>query len=236
VYVRPHRLAGDLVQDPHVIARHGKAGRSCLGREVLEASEVAGDGPAGLGLPPVVYHRLAQQLCSPVVGVGVEALARQEKSFKVGEIVCLQILSVGIFALDRSECCRRGEESLHLVLRYHPPESARVRGAHRLSFVHDRGSALQQGPIDDVGMTHHPAHVRGGPEDISSIDAVDVFHRPVQRHRVASVVPHDALGHAGGARGVEDVEGVCGFHRHARGGLRFLFQFRPVEIARRQEV
>jgi hypothetical protein len=43
---------------------------------------------------------------------------------------------------------------------------------------------------------------------VARLDVVDVGHRPPQRHGVAAVVAHDALGPPGRARGVEHVERV----------------------------
>ena len=64
-------------------------------------------------------------------------------------------------------------------------------------------------------MADHPADVGGGPEHLAGIDAVDVLHRPFERDHVAAIVAHDALGLAGRAGGVEDVERVGGGERHA---------------------
>ena len=92
---------------------------------------------------------------------------------------------------------------------------------------------MQQRRVDDVGMADHPAHVRGGPVDLAGIDVVDRLHRPLQRHGVAAVVAHHALGLAGGAGGVEDIEGIGGGQRHAVVGLGRLHGLGPVEVAAR---
>ena len=108
----------------------------------------------------------------------------------------------------------------HLVLRDHPPERAGVGRADRLALVEDRRAAVQQRRVDDVGVADHPADVGGRPEHLARLDAVDVLHRPVERDGVAAVVAHDALGLAGRARGVEDVERIGRRDRHAVGRLR----------------
>ena len=71
------------------------------------------------------------------------------------------------------------------------------------------------GAVDDVGMADHPADVGGRPEDLAGLDAELVPHRPFERDHVAAIVAHDALGLAGRAGGVEDVERIGGGDRHA---------------------
>ncbi|HEY5656524.1 MAG TPA: AMP-binding protein, partial [Myxococcota bacterium] len=62
------------------------------------------------------------------------------------------------------------------------------------------------------------------------LDAVDMPHAPLERHRVPAVVAHDALRHARGARGVEDVEGILRFDRQAAGRLRARLERLPVRV------
>ncbi|MNO77579.1 hypothetical protein D3C76_686940 [compost metagenome] len=58
-------------------------------------------------------------------------------------------------------------------------------------------------------MADHPAHVGYAPPHIAGLHAVDMAHGVAQRHGIAAVFPHDALGFAGGARGVHDVQRVA---------------------------
>jgi hypothetical protein len=55
-----------VVEHLHVIARHRLGRRAGLDRQRLDAQAVGGDGPAGLGLPPVIDHRHAEDLARPV--------------------------------------------------------------------------------------------------------------------------------------------------------------------------
>src|SRR5207253_1352669 len=80
----------------------------------------------------------------------------------------------------------RGEEGDGAVLADHAPERAGVRGADRLALVEDRGAALQQRPVDDVGVAHRPADVGGGPPHLAGANPVDVLPRPFERPRLAS--------------------------------------------------
>ena len=141
------------------------------------------------------------------------------------------VAAARVFLLDRAERGRRGEQRRDPVPRYDPPERAGIGGADRLALVDDRRVAVQQGRVADVAVADHPADVGGRPEDLARIHVVDVLHRPLQRHGMAAVVAHDALGLAGRARGVEDVERVGRGDRHAVGRLRAGERLVPVEIA-----
>ena len=87
---------------------------------------------------------------------------------------------------------------------------------------------MDQRRVDDIGMPDHPTDIAGGPEHVVGLDAVDVRHRPGERHRVATIVAHHALRNPGRARSVEDVERVGRQHRHAIEGGRRGFQLAPV--------
>ena len=64
-------------------------------------------------------------------------------------------------------------------------------------------------------MADHPADIGRRPEHLARLDAELVLHRPFQRDHVAAIVAHHALGLAGRAGRVEDVERIGGEHRHA---------------------
>ena len=118
-----------------------------------------------------------------------------------------------------------------LVLGDDAPEGAGVGRADRLALVEDRGRAVDQRPVDDVAVADHPAHVRGAPPDLAGIDAVEVLHRPGERHGIAAIVAHHALGLAGRARRIENVERIGRLHRHAAVRLGGRHRLVPVEIA-----
>ena len=128
---------------------------------------------------------------------------------KFAEIVLLEQLARGVLLLDGAECGRRGEQRAPPCARRSPARRRRHRACR--PACPRRGCWSQpwiSGAVDDVGVADHPADVGGGPEDLAGIDAVDVLHRPGERHAVAAVVAHHALGLAGRARGVEDVQRV----------------------------
>src|SRR5947207_15354780 len=77
-------------------------------------------------------------------------------------------------------------------------------------------------------MANDPTDVGCGPEHVAGMAAINIFHCPLQRDRMAAVVADDALGLAGRARGVEDVNrsGSCNWTTVWRlGGGNGLFQF-----------
>ena len=220
-----------LAQHAHVVAGHRLGRRARLHRQHAEADAIGGDGPRGLGLPPVIDDRHPQTLARPEERVGIAALAGQEQRPETRQIVLAHVRALRIFLLHGAKGGGRGEEGNGAVLADHAPERAGVRGADRLALVEDRGAALQQRPVDDVGVAHRPADVGGGPPHLAGANPVDVLHRPFERHRVAAVVVHDALGDAGGARRIEDIERVGGGDRHALGGRGTGHEVAPVEVA-----
>ena len=220
-----------VVEDAHVIARHGLGRGAGLDRQGLDAHEVGGDAPAGFGLPPVVDDRALEDVLGPGEGVGVAALAGQEQGAVAGHVVLLEELGLGVDALDGAQGGGGGEHDRNPVLADHAPEGAGVGGADGLAFVDDGGAAVEQGGVDDVGVAHHPADVGGGPEDLAGLHGVEVLHAPGHGDGVATVVAHHALGDAGGAGGVEDVEGVGGGDRDAGLGLGAGYGRLPVDVA-----
>ena len=204
-----------VVQHLQVVARQRHRRRAVLDGELTQTDRVAADGPARLGLPPVVDHRHLELCLGPLDGLGVGALAGQEQGAQALQIVLPDELALRILFLDGAEGGRRGEQRRDVVLRDDAPEGTCVGRADWLALVDQRGRAVQQGPVADVGVTDHPAHVGGGPEHLARLDAVEVLHGPLEGDHVAAVVAHDALGLAGGARSVENVERVGGGDRDA---------------------
>src|SRR5690606_28562997 len=104
----------------------------------------------------------------------------------------------------------RGVVDRHPVLLHDLPVAALVRGVGG-ALVDDLGGAVGQRTVDDVAVPGDPADVGGAP--------VDVLARLVVEHHVVGVGGlgevaaggvQDALGLSGGARGVEDEQGVLG--------------------------
>ena len=114
----------------------------------------------------MVDDRHLQLLLGPGDGRRVGALAGEEERAEPAQIVGADEDAVGVLALDRAERGRRGEEDPHVVLVDDPPERPGIGGADRLALVHDRGAAIDQRGVDDVGMADHPADIGGGPEHL----------------------------------------------------------------------
>ena len=147
------------------------------------------------------------------------------------EVASFEQFRFGIVPADGPEGRGRGEQRGDLVLLDDAPIDACVRRADRLALEQDGRVSGKQRRIDDVGMADDPADIGRGPEDLAGLHAIDVFHRPVQHHHMAAIVPHHALGLARRAGGVEDVERVERADRNAvrrLGGGHGLF---PVNVA-----
>ena len=110
-----------------------------------EAHRIAGDRPAGLGLPPVIDHGHFQQLLGPFDRRRIGALAGEEQRAEIRQVVLRDQLAVRVFLLDGAERGRRGEQRDALVLGDDAPERAGVRRADRLALVEDRGAPCSSG-------------------------------------------------------------------------------------------
>ena len=124
------------------------------------------------------------------------------------DVVVFDELGLRVLLAHGAQARRRGEERGDLIVLDHPPIGAGVRRPDRFAFVEDAGAALQQRPIDDVGMAHDPADVGAGPKGLAGLDVVDRRHRPFERDQIAADVAHHALRRAGRAGGVENVERI----------------------------
>ena len=207
-----------------------------LDRQHAEADRIAGDAPAGFGLPPVIDHRHFEHVFRPRERRRIGAFAGEKQRAEFRQVVLREQLALRVFFLDGAERGRRGEHRHRAVLGDNAPECAGIRRADRLALVEDRGAAVDERRVDDVAVADHPADVGGGPPHLARLDAVEIFHRPFERDHVAAIVAHDALRHAGRARGVENVERIGGGDRHAvidRAGVneRVIAHRRPVVVA-----
>ena len=88
------------------------------------------------------------------------------------------------------------------MLGNHPPEGAGIWRADGFALEHNRGIAMNQWGIADIGMPNHPADIRRGPEHIAGIHVIDVLHSPLQSHQMSSSGADHALWSAGCPRGV----------------------------------
>ena len=120
--------------------------------------------------------------------------------------------NVGAPLHERPDGGRRGVENGDAVAFDHLPEPAPVRGVGR-ALVHDAGGAVGQRPVDEVAVAGDPADVRGAEEDVLFLEIEHPLRGGVGADQVAAGGVGDALGLAGGARGVEGEQQILGVHR-----------------------
>src|SRR6056300_53028 len=113
----------------------------------------------------------------------------------------------------------------------HTPECACIGGAHGFAFENDGGVAVDQGAITDIAVTYDPTHIGCGPEHITRIDVIDVFHRPIQGHQMPTCWTYNALGRTSCARCIQDIGGVIAFDCDAVGRGDALLHIVPIIIA-----
>ena len=97
----------------------------------------------------------------------IGALAGEEQRAEFRQVVLREQLALRVLLLDGAERGRRGEQRDAAVLGDDPPERAGIGRADRLALVQDRGAAVQQRRVDDVGMADDPADVGGRPEHLA---------------------------------------------------------------------
>jgi hypothetical protein len=110
-------------------------------------------------------------------------------------------------SLEQAQRRGRHVELRHLVLVDYVPVARKV-GIRRRALEDDRRNAEQQGRIDDVGVAGNPADVSAAKVAVAVVNVKDVLARGGGAEQVAARRVHDALGLAGGARRVEEEQGV----------------------------
>src|SRR5690606_29958280 len=99
-------------------------------------------------------------------------------------------------------------------------------------LVHDRGGAEGERAVDDVAVPGDPADVGGAPVDVVLLEVEDDLGGVGTAEQVAGRRVQDALGLAGRAGGVEDVERVLAVDRLGRAvGRGALGQLVPPAVA-----
>src|ERR1700756_5033599 len=101
-----------------------------------------------------------------------------------------------------------------------PMLGGRVGGA----FVENLRGPVGQRTVDTVGVPGDPADVGGAPKHVAfGLDVEDVVVRVGGLGEIAAAGVHDALGFAGGARGIQQEQRLLGVE-----GLRGVFGCRRV--------
>ena len=100
------------------------------------------------------------------------------------------------------------------------------------AFVHHRGGAVGQGPVDDVAMAGYPTDVRGAPVNVFLFQVEDPLCRGVGAHQVAAGGVDDPFRLAGGAAGIQEIEHVLAVHGLRLAGQRLVgHQVVPPHVA-----
>ncbi len=94
------------------------------------------------------------------------------------------------------------------------PETARV-GIVGHALEHHGLCAVRERTVDDVRVPGHPADVGRAPVDVAGFIVEDVLERQRRVNQITAGRVQDALGLAGGTRGIQDEQGVLGVHRLA---------------------
>ncbi len=102
---------------------------------------------------------------------------------------------------------RRRIEDRDLVPLDHLPEAVRGRRGRR-ALVHEGGGAVEQRPVDAVGVARHPTHVGGAPVDVVLFQVEDPARGQRGGHPESAGGVQDALRLPGRTRGVEDEQRV----------------------------
>ena len=173
---------------------------------------------AGLGLPPRVDDRAAVAAdvrAVPDPGLGVDRLARPSRAAAATTGRASSGSSVPHFMNVRMAVGRGVEHRDLVLLDDRPPPVAAGRVGRAL--VHHRRDAVGERSVDDVAVAGDPADVGGAPVDVGlGVEVEDVLVGERDLGEVAAGRVHDALGLAGGARRVEQVEQVLAVHRLGR--------------------
>ena len=124
-----------------------------------------------------------------------------------------------------------GVEDAHAILGDDLPEPVLVRVVWR-AFVHHGGRPVGKWAVDDVAMAGDPANVCGAPISVIFFDVKDPLESGVSAQQVPCGSVDDALGLAGGAAGIKQVQHVFAVHlfRFAGEGLS-LHQVVPPNVA-----
>ena len=168
---------------------------------------------AGFGLPPGIDDGaavVADLLAIPHPGFGIDGLAHGAQQAQRIELEFLDVLVAPLH--EGADGRGRGVEDTDAVIVDQLPEARKVGPVGRALIHQHRGAVLQRA-VDDIGVAGDPADIGRAPVDVFVAQVEDIFGGEVGLHRVAAGGVDQALGLAGGAGGVEDVERMFGIER-----------------------
>ena len=147
-------------------------------------------------------------LAVPDPRLGVDRLTDRAEQPQRRQVVLVRDLLAPLH--ERADRGRRRVEDRDAVLLDDLPPAALVRVVGR-ALVHDLRRAVRERAVDDVAVAGDPADVGGAPVDVGlGLEVEDRVVRVRRADQVAAGRVQDALGLAGRAGGVHDVERVLG--------------------------
>jgi hypothetical protein len=224
-------LAGNRVDDRWLDAEEGEGGAARLSWG--DAGQGSDDMGAGLRLPVRLqesagnHHQisatyiynvallLADYIIVPLPDLGGDRLSDGAQDTQVLHL-SLDVLVSG--ALEQSQSGGGDVELGHVMLLDDIPVPREV-GVSWSALEHDGGYAEEERGVDNVSMAGDPADVAAAEEAVRVVDIEHVLAGDGGAHEVARGGVQDALGLAGGARGVQQEQGVLRVHG-LRGDVR----------------
>ena len=207
-------LFAGFVFHPHIAddPRQRESARIGRQREITVAIEMRPGDAAMLGRPIAVdvlrrdiLH--AEGLHRRRAGLGTEGGDAQ--AAEVVGLDVLQILRIGHHRLQEGDA---GLEDGDAVILDHGGKAAGVR-EHRRAFGQHGGDAAQQRGGDHVALAGDPARIGDDEDGIAGAGIEGHFHGLHDAAGIAAMNMDDALGLAGGARGVDEEQRIFGINR-----------------------
>src|SRR5918994_1118368 len=195
-----------IVVDVDEDAGERPGGAARLGRR--DAWERRDHDATGLRLPPRIHDGAPSApdvLVVPLPRPRVDGLAHGTEHPQGREVVLLDRLRSLLH--ERPDDGRRRVVDGNPVTLDHIPVPLRAWVARRALEL-DGGHPVAQGSVDEVGVPRNPAYVGLAPVDVVLVDVKNPFGRGLDLREVAARGVNDALGLAGRARGVKDIEDV----------------------------
>mmetsp|Transcript_5201 Transcript_5201/g.10356 ORF Transcript_5201/g.10356 Transcript_5201/m.10356 type:complete len:217 (+) Transcript_5201:568-1218(+) len=158
-----------------------------------DAWVVGDDVTAGLGLPVGVYDRallLSDNLVVPPPSLGVDWFSDGPENSQAAQVVPVgRLIPEPHETPDRR---RRGVENVDLVPLNAVPVPSLVR-VHWGRLEHERGDSVEEGTVDNVGVTCDPTCVGDAGEDVAVLEAEGVLARLLRVQAVPSNGVNDSL-------------------------------------------
>ena len=108
---------------------------------------------------------------------------------------------------ERANRGRRRVKNVHLVLLDEAPETIGLGPVGR-AFIHQRGRAVRQRPVNDITVSGHPTDVGGAPVSVFVLKIENPFAGEMSLQEIAAGRVQNAFRFSCGARSVKNEERV----------------------------